>query len=148
MPGRTWFWLGRRRRLVGGVVRGAGQVEQVGAFGFVELQGTGDGFEDAVGDTGEVAALEPGVVVDADPGEHGDLFAAQAGHPPVGAVGRQSDVLWGEAGAAGGEELAHVVPVDHVEPRYDRPEPGWGVLSLPGTPCPSRLRSARVGWLS
>ena len=133
--------------VVDGVVRGAGQVEQVGAFGFVELQGTGDGFEDAVGDTGEVAALEPGVVVDADPGEHGDLLAAQARHPPVGAVGRQSDVLWGDAGAAGGEELAHVVPVDHADHATTGPSRAWGVLSLPGTPCPSRLRVG-AGWLA
>ena len=117
-----------------GVVGGAGQIEQVGAFGLVELQGTGDSFEDAVGDAGEVAALQTGVVVDAHPGEHGDLFAAQAGHPPVGAVGRQSDVVWGDAGAAGGEELAHVIPVDHPAHATTGPSWRWGVLSLPGTP--------------
>ena len=81
MPGRTCCSLGRRRRVVERVVRRAGEVEEVGAFGFVELQGAGDGFEDAVGDTGEVAALEPGVVVDAHPGQDGDLFAAQARAP-------------------------------------------------------------------
>jgi hypothetical protein len=77
----------------------------MGPFGFVEQESTGDSFEDAVGDAGEVAALQTGVVVDAHPGEDGDLFAAQAGHPPVGTMGRQSDVLWGDAGAAGGEKL-------------------------------------------
>ena len=120
----------------------------MGAFGFVELQGTGDGFEDAVGDTGEVAALEPGVVVDADPGEDGDLFAAQAGHPPVGAVGRQSDVLRGEAGAAGGEELAHVVPVDHAVHATTGPDGGGGFCHYLEHRAPSPPASARVGWLS
>ena len=131
-----------------GVVGGAGEVEQVGAFGFVELQGAGDGFEDAVGDTGEVAALEPGVVVDAHPGEHGDLFASQAGHPPVAVVGRQSDLLGCDAGAAGGEELAHVVPVVHDGHATTGPAGSWGVLSLPGTPSPSPPSSRAVGWLS
>ena len=140
--------LGRRRRRGRGVVGGAGEVEQVGAFGFVELQGAGDGFEDAVGDAGEVPAFEPGVVVDADPGEHGDLFAAQAGHAPVGAVGREPDILRGEAGAAGGEELAHVVPVVHAGHATTGPARAvggsvvtWNSVHL------LRLRlGARVGW--
>ena len=37
-------------------------------FGFVELQGAGDGVEHAIGDSAEVAALELGVVVGTDPG--------------------------------------------------------------------------------
>src|SRR5829696_3911567 len=84
-----------------GVVRRAGQLEEMGAFGLVELQGTGDGFEDAVGHTGEIPALEPRVVVDADPGQDGALFATQPGHAPVGAVSREPHVVQGEAGATG-----------------------------------------------
>ena len=102
----------------------------MGAFGLVELQGSGDGFEDAVGDTGEVPALEPRVVVDADPGQDGDLFASQAGYAPVGAVGRQPDVLGGEAGTTGGEELAHVVPVHHAATlRPPSPSLGGSVIT-------------------
>ena len=45
-------------------------------FGFVEVQGSGEGIQNAVGDAGEVAAFELGVVLDADSGEVGDLTAA------------------------------------------------------------------------
>ena len=60
-------------------VDGAGQVVQVCALGLVESEGTGDGFEDAVGDAGEVSSLQAGVVVGANAREHGDFFAPQAG---------------------------------------------------------------------
>ena len=56
--------------------RRADQVEQVGTFRLVELQGAGDAFEDVVGHAVCVAALEPRVVLDADPGEHRDFLAA------------------------------------------------------------------------
>jgi hypothetical protein len=58
---------------------GTGEVEQVQAFGVVELQGSREGIQDAVGHAVRVAALQAGVVRDADACEHGDLFAAQAG---------------------------------------------------------------------
>ena len=48
---------------------GAGQVEQVLSFGIVERQGAGHRFQHRLGRTGQIAALQPGVVVDADPGE-------------------------------------------------------------------------------
>jgi len=53
----------------------------VGAFGVVEQQGAGDGVQDRVGGTAGVAALQPGVVRDADPGQQRDLLAAQARDP-------------------------------------------------------------------
>ena len=65
----------------------------MGAFDVVELQGTGDGFEDVFGDAADVAALELRVVLDADPGEHRHLFAAQPGHPPPASVGAQAGLL-------------------------------------------------------
>ncbi|GAB2745381.1 hypothetical protein GCM10027072_46870 [Streptomyces bullii] len=40
-----------------GAVGGLRQVQQVGAFGVVELQGAGDSFEDGRGDTGEIATV-------------------------------------------------------------------------------------------
>ena len=61
---------------------GAGEVEQVLPLGVVELQGTGDGVEDVVGHAADVALLQADIPVGADPGEHGDLFAAQPGHSP------------------------------------------------------------------
>ena len=73
-----WVCGGARRG-----VSGPSQVGQVGAFGLVELQRVGDRFEDLVGDTAEVSALQLGVVVDADSGEQGNLLSAEAGNAPV-----------------------------------------------------------------
>jgi hypothetical protein len=53
-----------------------GKVEQVGSLGVVELQGAGDGVKDGGGDASDRPAFEFGVVLDADPGEGGDLAAA------------------------------------------------------------------------
>ena len=50
----------------------------MGAFGLVELQGPGQGVEDLLGHTVQVAPLEADVVVDAHPGQEGDLFPAEA----------------------------------------------------------------------
>lgn len=60
------------------------QVDEVGAFGVVELEGAGDGFENGGGGSGEVSALQLGVVLHAHIGERGYLAAAQAGYPPAG----------------------------------------------------------------
>lgn len=50
-----------------GAVRGVRKVEEVGAFGVVELQGPGDRIENRRRDAGQTAALELAVVLDADP---------------------------------------------------------------------------------
>ena len=59
----------------------------MGALGVVEVQRVGEGFEDLVGGAGGVAALQAFVVLDAHPGQRGDLFAAQPGYASL-AVGR------------------------------------------------------------
>ena len=46
-----------------GCAGGPEQVDQVGAFGLVELEGVGDAVDDAFGDPGGVAAFEPDVVL-------------------------------------------------------------------------------------
>ena len=48
MPGRTRCWAGRRR--AGSRGRRAGQVEQVGPLGVVQLEGAGERLEHGVGD--------------------------------------------------------------------------------------------------
>ena len=58
----------------------ADEIEQMRAFGVVELQRAGERLEHGVGDAGGVAAFELCVVGDADTGERGDLLAPQAGH--------------------------------------------------------------------
>ena len=58
-------------------------MDQVVALGLVQQQGIRDGLQDVVGDAGQVAAFQTGVVLDADPGEEGDLGAAQPGNAAV-----------------------------------------------------------------
>ncbi|GHA75662.1 hypothetical protein GCM10010345_92320 [Streptomyces canarius] len=115
---------------------GAGQVVEVGAFGLVQMQGARDRVEDFFGGSGEVAALQADVVVDADAGEHRDFLAAQPGHAPVAAVGGQPRLLRGDLGAARGQEVADVALGTHA--LQARREPRMrGVLSVPGTAVPS-----------
>jgi hypothetical protein len=103
----------------GGGVGGAGEVLQVVTFGVVELQGPGDRVEDRVGDAGQVAPFEPGVILDADPSQHRDLSATQPGHPPV-AAGWQLDLLGADLRAAGGEEVTDFLVVRHGHAIHDR----------------------------
>ena len=102
--GRTRCWAGRRRRRGVGRAGGAGEVEQVGALGVVEPQRVGERVEDGVGGAAGVAALQALVVLDAHPGQRGDLLAPQPGHPPL-AVARQAGLLGRDLGPPGGQEL-------------------------------------------
>ena len=102
----------------------------MGVFGFIEVQGAGDGVEHAVGDPGQVAAFELRVVVGADSGQDGDFFAAQTGDPAT-AIGGQSDLLWGDSGAPGGEELPYLALAVHPA-RLRPPAHRWGVLAVRG----------------
>ena len=89
------------------------QIGQVCAFGLVKLQRPGERVQHAVGDAVEVAQLEAGVVVDVDPGEHGDFLPAQPGNAPVAAVDRQAGLLRADLGPPGGQEIADLGPVVH-----------------------------------
>jgi hypothetical protein len=62
-------------RPTGGVGR-LDQVEEVGALDLVELEGSGERFQDLVGDAAGVAALQAGVVLDRDAGQQGYLLPA------------------------------------------------------------------------
>jgi hypothetical protein len=81
-----------------GAVGGMGEVEQVGPFGVVELEGASDRVEDGGGDAGESAAFQLRVVLDADPGEGGDLPATQARHSAAAHLG-QARLLRGDLGS-------------------------------------------------
>ena len=72
-----------------GLAAGAGQVEQVGAFGLVKLERARDAVQDGAGCAGQVSSLHVDVVVDANAGEQGDLLAPEPFHPAVAAVGGQ-----------------------------------------------------------
>ena len=74
----------------------AGEVEEVRALGVVELERASERLQHALGDAAQVAALQAGVVVDADAGQDGDLLAAQAGNAAsaVGVSPAWSGVIW------------------------------------------------------
>ena len=76
----------------------------MGALGVVESQRVGERVEDGVGGAGGVAALQALVVLDAHPGQRGDLLASQSGHAPL-AVARQAGLLGRDLGPPGGQEL-------------------------------------------
>jgi len=116
----------------------------VRALGLVELERSGEGVEHAVGDAAGVSALEAGVVVGADPGEHRDLFAAQAGDAAVLTVDGKTDLVGRDLRPAGGEELADLGSGVHTGsvPRLNQ---AWGVLSVPGS---TGTPTSRAGVLS
>src|SRR6478735_1599823 len=146
---------------VGGAARGwdavggASEVVQVGALGLVALQGTGQRLQNGRGGSCDVAALEPGVVLDADPGDCGDLATAQCRHT-ARPGGRQPDLVRGDAGASGGEELprfpAHVSGLVHgIERRSSRTRDtvAKGALSVhptTGTPTAAAGRFHSITW--
>ena len=131
---------------------GAGEVEQVSPFRLVQLQRPGDSAEDLVGDAGDVAFLQPRVVVDRDAGEHRDFLPAQPGHAPAPAIQRHPRLIGSDLGAAGGEELADLGTGVHAR-RLCRLAGRRGVLSDPpitaaslacaGTPLMDAVRSTR-----
>ena len=88
-------------------MRGASEVEEMRAFGIFESKRAGERIEHAVGGPLEVAALDAGVIGNADAGQHGDLLAAQARNA-TGAMQRQTDLVWGQARAARHEKRADV----------------------------------------
>ena len=97
-------------------------------------------------DTMRVAALQLGVVLDADVGEQCDLLPPQAGHPPLSAVHRKAGLLRADPGAARAQELADPGRVAH--PPTLRPNRGMReVLAIPPIGRDFLRRTARA-WLS
>jgi hypothetical protein len=105
----------------------------------VELQRPGHRVQHRLRRAGEAAALEPGVVVDTQPGEHGDLLTPQALHPPLAPVGAQPGLLRADPGPAAGQEVLDVSAVIHDSDARTRlgDEPGpvstWISRSSPRT---------------
>ena len=137
--GRTCCGAGRRR---GRRVRAGGpdQVEQMRPLGVIELQRVRDAVDDALRDAGGVAALEPGVVLRRDPGEDGDLLAAQARDPPVlSPVHGQPGLRGTDPGPPRAQErpdLAAERPaarslVPAMSATVREVPPGWGSLRVP-----------------
>ena len=103
-------------------VRGAGEVEQVSAFGVVELERPSQRLQHAFGDAIHISALEASVVRNADAGEDGDLLAAQSRNA-ARSVGGQPDLVWGDPRAAGVQKLTDLAPSVHNR-RVDPPRVG------------------------
>src|SRR4051812_44903870 len=92
----------------------------MGALGVVELERAGQRVQHALGGAAHVSALQAGVVRDAHAGQDGDLLAAQSRNAAT-AVRRQPDLLGGDPGAAGGEELPDLLlGVHEVQRRRGR----------------------------
>ncbi len=111
-------------------VGGLGQVEQVGAFRFVELEGARHRREYLLGDPGEVSPLQAGVIVHADTGQQGDFLTPQTGYATVPTVGREAGGLRGDAVPAGLEKLPGIAVQIHVSMLDQRP-PGKEGLPVP-----------------
>jgi hypothetical protein len=86
----------------------------VGALSFVEPKCPGERVQYALGHPVQIAALEAGVVIDADAGEQRDLFSAQPGNASIAAIGRQTRSVRAELGPARGQEVADLIPVVHT----------------------------------
>ena len=76
-----------------------GKLVQVETLGIVEVQRASESVQHAVRGTAEVPALQPHVVVDADPGKHGDLLAAQPWDATLIAADRQAGHFRGQPSA-------------------------------------------------
>src|SRR5439155_22754074 len=111
--------------------RRAHEIEQVGSFDVVELEGARDGVEDVFGDPTDRSAFELRVVLDADPGQHRDFFASQAGDPAAVAVCPKPGLIGCDASAARGEELPDLVPGGHPAHGRALPHPEGGAASTP-----------------
>jgi len=57
-----------------------------GTLGLIELERAGNPFQHALGDPPGVPALEPRVVLDADPSQQSGLLAPESGHAPLAPV--------------------------------------------------------------
>ena len=104
----------------------------MGPLGLVELQRLGERIEHAAGSAGDLAALESGVVLHAEPGDGGDLAAPETWHA-TRAHRRKSGLVGGDPRATSGEELAHLLTVVHVLETRRHPAVGGatrGALSV------------------
>src|SRR6185437_13270906 len=112
----------------------------------VEVEGAGDAVEHLVGDAADVAAFEPGVVLDRDAGQLRHLVPAQSGHPAPAAVAGQAGLLGGDLGTPGGQELpdlaADVLHAGHVSEARQAARGQGGPASTPNTSISLRLRAS------
>ena len=85
----------------------------MGALGVVELQRTSDRIEHLLGGAGQITAFEPGVVLDAEPGERSDFTATQPRYAPT-THGREADLCRGDLASARHQELSGFATTIHA----------------------------------
>ena len=81
----------------------------------MQPEGPGERVQDRVGHVLRAALLEPGEVVDADPGQLRELLAAQPRYPALVHTGRKAQVGGVEGGSVGLQEGAELGGVGHVD---------------------------------
>ncbi len=101
---------GAVRRGGRGPAGGAGQGEQMPAFGVVEAERAGQRVQDAVGRAYLPALFHPLVVVGAQPGQQRQFLAPQPGHLAP-AARLETDVARGDPAATGAQEVAEFAGV-------------------------------------
>lgn len=114
-----------------GNVGGPGEIVQVAGLRRIQQQCRGDSVHDSVGDTGQVAPLDPDVIVDAHPGEDRHLFAPQTRHAPF-LTGRKPHLGGGESCTTGKKELPDLFVKGHNDSVW-RLAHGKGVIGDPVT---------------
>ncbi len=107
----------------------AGEPVQVLALGLVEAENASQRIEYLLGGLGRPALFQANVVVDADPGQVGDLLAAQPGDPAA-AVGGDSGGRRVDPGTPGSQKAREIV---HI-PSITVARPTKVVLPIPGSP--------------
>src|SRR5829696_420413 len=138
--------LGRAAATASARLGGTGEVVEVDPLCLVELQRPCERVEHGLGDTREVAALEPRVVVDAHAGEERDLLPAEPRNPPVLPIPGKARLLRRDPRAPGGQELAGLASRVHgtrVRPFAWR----WEALPVPGTTGSVTRRTPVLPWL-
>ena len=134
---------GPATRACGRRARRSCEVEQMRPLRLVELKPTGERLQHGLRDALEVPALEAGVVVDADAGEHRDLLAAQPGNATGATEDRQARLLRRDPGPPRGQELADLAPVVHDHDGTAPERPPEGSCQYPvstGTPTHRLIR--------
>jgi len=106
--------LGRRGRPDIVVFTVTGQVEQMLTFSVVELQRAGHRLQHRLRRAGQMAAFESGVIVHADPRQHGNLLPAQARDASLVTEAGQPSLFRCQPGSATGQELLDVLAAIHI----------------------------------
>ena len=121
-PGRD----GRRNAFPARGVGRPGKIVEMVVLCPVQFQGPCNRIQHTVGHARKVPALQPGVVVHADPGQPGHFLTPQPGHAPAAPVGLESRLLGRDASTAGGKELPDFGSVIHRGHVTTDPESqGW-----------------------